>query len=275
MPVFDASRYRVRVGLTVVAQGREIRLAVFGHGPDEPAVVREWWPRTCLVFTEYGAWTVRAAHGGGDVSPGKLLVGTGGAEYQCGHPYGVDDRNICVTFPPDVTAPQLALVPVAGPIARLRQQLRRYLTAACSNEQDADELDSIAWSLMAAVGSPDAPATTGARELNRVRQLRAVLDSQYADATLDTVAAGTDLGYSRTRMIHVFREVIGTTPHRYLVERRVAHAARLLATTDMPITAICFDSGFGSVARFQAAFRRAWGITPSQYRAGNRPARHR
>ena len=62
----------------------------------------------------------------------------------------------------------------------------------------------------------------------------------------------------------MFREVVGTTPHRYLVERRVAHAARLLATGDIPVTDICFDSGFGSVARFQAAFRRAWGVTPSQ-----------
>ena len=61
--------------------------------------------------------------------------------------------------------------------------------------------------------------------------------------------------------------VVGTTPHRYLVERRVAHAARLLVTTGVPVAEICFASGFGSVARFQSAFRRAWGITPTQYRA--------
>jgi AraC-like DNA-binding protein len=68
-------------------------------------------------------------------------------------------------------------------------------------------------------------------------------------------------------MIHVFRAVTGTTPHRYLVERRVARAAELLATGDAPVTDVCFASGFGSVARFQAAFRRAWGMPPSEYRA--------
>jgi AraC-like DNA-binding protein len=99
-----------------------------------------------------------------------------------------------------------------------------------------------------------------------------LLDREFADPALDTVAAGALLGLSRTRMIHVFRDVVGTTPHRYLVERRVAHAAQLLAAGDVPVTDICFDSGFGSVARFQAAFRRAWGLTPSQYRAHCRAA---
>ncbi len=73
-------------------------------------------------------------------------------------------------------------------------------------------------------------------------------------------------------MIHVFRDVTGSTPHRYLVERRIAHAARLLATGDTPVADVCFASGFGSVARFQAAFRRAWGMPPSLYRAATRPS---
>jgi AraC family transcriptional regulator len=253
------------MGLTVVARGREISVAVFGHDPGEPAAAIDWWPRTCLVFTEYGAWTVRARRGGGEASPGVLVAGSGGAEYDCGHPYGVDDRNICLIFPPGVAAPPEALLPVAGRIAGLRRDLRRYLKVR--HEHDPDRLDAIAWSLMAAAGSPDAPAAPGARDRALAGRLRVLLDHEYADPALDAVAAGRMLGLSRTRMIHVFGAVVGTTPHRYLVERRVAHAARLLATTDLPVTDICFDSGFGSVARFQEAFRRAWGLTPSQYRA--------
>jgi AraC family transcriptional regulator len=99
------------------------------------------------------------------------------------------------------------------------------------------------------------------------RTLQVLLDHEYADPALDVVTAGSMLGLSRTRMIHVFGAVVGTTPHRYLVERRVARAALLLATSDLPVTDICFASGFGSVARFQTAFRRGWGMTPSQYRA--------
>ncbi len=68
-------------------------------------------------------------------------------------------------------------------------------------------------------------------------------------------------------MIHMFREVTGITPHRYLLERRLTHAARLLGSTGAPIGEICFESGFGSMARFHEAFRRAFGTSPSAYRA--------
>lgn len=76
-------------------------MAVFGHGPGEPVAALDWWPRTCLVFTEYGSWTVRASHGGGEAWPGVLVAGSGGAEYDCGHPDGVDDpalRSITLMF---------------------------------------------------------------------------------------------------------------------------------------------------------------------------------
>jgi len=100
-----------------------------------------------------------------------------------------------------------------------------------------------------------------------VGRLRAVADARYTDPGLDLVAAAADLGLSRTRLVHAFRELVGVTPHRYVVELRTAHAAHRLRETADPVTRICFDSGFGSVARFLVAFRRAFGTTPSDYRA--------
>ncbi len=270
------------MGMTVVARGRDLRLAVFGHGPGEPVAALDWWPRTCLVFTEYGAWTVRSSRGGGTASAAVMVAGSGGGEYACGHPHGVDDRNLCLIYPQAVAACAMTLVPVSGRIAALRRDLRRHLldpaagpdTAdtldAADTLEAADTLDAIGWALLAAAGSPDAPAAPGANDQRLAGLLRDVLDREYADPGLNAVAAGAALGLSRTRMIHVFRDVTGSTPHRYLVERRVAHAARLLAGGDIPVTDVCFASGFGSVARFQAAFKRAWGMPPSQYRATTR-----
>jgi AraC-like DNA-binding protein len=260
-----------RMGLTIVARGRELRLGVFGHGPGEPVAALDWWARTCLVFTEYGAWTVRSKYGAGIASAAVMLAGNGGTEYECGHPFGVDDRNLCLIFPRGVCPPPEPLVPVAGRIATLRRDLRRHVSAgrqAIDHEIDAaEELDAIGWSLMAAAGSPDAPAAPGARDRRLAGQLREVIDSECSNPQLDVVAAGVAIGLGRSRMIHVFRAVTGTTPHRYLVERRVAQAAQMLAAGNTAITDVCFASGFGSVARFQTAFKRAWGMPPSQYRA--------
>lgn len=273
------------MGLTIVARGKDLRLGVFGHRPGEPVAALDWWARTCLVLTEYGSWTLRSRQGGGTASAAIMVAGSGGAEYECGHPFGVNDRNLCLIFPQGVAAPGAALVPVAGRIAALRRDLRRHLAVRrdagntggaiargvpADELHAADELDAIGWSLMAAAGSPDAPAAPGARDRQLARQLRELIDRAYSDPQLDAVAAGAAMGLGRTRMIHVFRAVTGTTPHRYLVERRVAHAAELLATCEAPATDVCFASGFGSVARFQTAFKRAWGMPPSRYRATTR-----
>jgi AraC-like DNA-binding protein len=269
------------MGLTLVARGRDLRLAVFWHAPGEPPAALDWWPRTCLVFTEYGAWTVRSGRGGGTASAAAMVTGNGGAEYDCRHPFGVDDRNLCLIFPPGVQAPQDALVPVSGRVAALRRDLRRILAdgafARAGDDADhadkADDLDAIGWSLLAAAGSPDAPTAPAARDRLVAAELRELLDREFANQDLDVAAAVAALGLSRTRMIHVFRDVTGATPHQYLTQRRIAHAAGLLAGGDAPVTEICFASGFGSLARFQAAFRQAWGMPPSHYRAATRHPR--
>ena len=125
------------MALSVVARGREVQLAVFGHGPSEPVAALDWWARSCLVFTEYGTWTVRARNGGGEVSPAVLVCGQGGAEYECGHPYGVDDRNLCMLFPANVTGPPRTLLPVTGRVARLRRDVRRQISCGARGRRAA------------------------------------------------------------------------------------------------------------------------------------------
>lgn len=67
--------------------------------------------------------------------------------------------------------------------------------------------------------------------------------------------------------MHSFGELVGVTPQRYVVELRIAYAARLLVETRAPVTDVCFESGFGSVARFSAAFRAAFDVAPTTYRS--------
>lgn len=63
-----------------------------------------------------------------------------------------------------------------------------------------------------------------------------------------------------------FREVTGTTPHRWLVRQRVLHAQRLLETTDLPVERVATDSGFGTAANLRQHFRRQVRTTPAAYR---------
>jgi AraC-like DNA-binding protein len=64
----------------------------------------------------------------------------------------------------------------------------------------------------------------------------------------------------------LFQRTFGMTLYDYLLDHRITHAQRLLATTDNKISTIAFDSGFNSISRFNVAFKATCRCTPSTYR---------
>jgi AraC family transcriptional regulator, melibiose operon regulatory protein len=64
----------------------------------------------------------------------------------------------------------------------------------------------------------------------------------------------------------LFRQVLGTTVHTYLTDRRIAEAQRQLLTSTATTRRIAEDTGFGSHSGFHAAFTQACGVPPGRYR---------
>jgi AraC-like DNA-binding protein len=149
--------------------------------------------------------------------------------------------------------------------------VRRSLVAELrAGEPDRNEVDALSLVLLEkAREAPGSAFTPSGRFLATAHRLRARADARYREPDLDLVAEAVAHGMSRTRFIHVFRDVVGVTPHRYVLELRTSYAARLLLDTSMPVTDVCFDSGFGSMPSFHAAFRAAYGTTPSAFRAAH------
>ncbi len=63
-----------------------------------------------------------------------------------------------------------------------------------------------------------------------------------------------------------FRQVVGTTPHQWLLDQRILLARRLLETTDLPIERVADQAGFGSAAALRMHFQRAVHTSPLAYR---------
>jgi AraC-like DNA-binding protein len=248
--------------------GEHVIVGSYFHDLDEPTAVTEWWPELSIVFTSHGAWEVRARRGRGDVMPDTVLVNEPAAEHDCLHPHGLDDRMLCVMFREDADPGPALLVPHVPALYSLRRSLIAELR---STVPDAAEVDALGLAMLQTVReasvAPSATSRPGARSRVLVQRLRAIADAQYRDPDLDLVVEARALGLSRTRFVHVFRDVVGVTPHRYVLELRAGHAARLLRGTREPVTGVCFASGFGSVPSFHSAFRSAYGMTPSAYRA--------
>jgi AraC-like DNA-binding protein len=76
-----------------------------------------------------------------------------------------------------------------------------------------------------------------------------------------------DVGMSPYHLLRIFRQVVGMTPHQYVLRTRLHRAAARIRRTDEPIAAIAFDVGFGDLSTFNHRFRRVMGLTPSAYRA--------
>ena len=75
---------------------------------------------------------------------------------------------------------------------------------------------------------------------------------------------------SAFHFLRLFRNVLGVTPHQYLVRSRLRHAARLLADDDRPVTDVAFDVGFGDLSNFVRTFHRAAGVSPLRFRQASR-----
>ncbi len=80
-------------------------------------------------------------------------------------------------------------------------------------------------------------------------------------------AVGLHPGYAT----ELFRKSFGLSIMGYLLQHRVAHAQRLLATTDQTVLNVAMEAGFTSASRFYATFQKITGQSPRAYRSSLLP----
>ncbi len=91
------------------------------------------------------------------------------------------------------------------------------------------------------------------------------IDQSYdGDISMKQMAAMA--GLSTTHFNARFREILGMTPTRYVLSRRIEHSRRLLTETGKDIAEIGIEVGFCDQSHFTKRFRSVTGLTPRQYR---------
>ncbi|AYD00457.1 AraC family transcriptional regulator [Neorhizobium sp. NCHU2750] len=104
-----------------------------------------------------------------------------------------------------------------------------------------------------------------------VLRARDFLDENCTEAVRsETLEAIT--GLDRYELARQFRRLMGTSPHRYLVMRRLERAKRLLAQGGT-LADTAADAGFADQAHFTRHFRGAFGMPPGRWLALGRSAR--
>lgn len=98
--------------------------------------------------------------------------------------------------------------------------------------------------------------------------LNYIEDNLKTDFSVRELAAVS--GVSQQYLGRLFRQAISASPAEYIIERRIRESMRLLTETDMRIADISRICGFSSAGYFCAVFRKTEGMTPSEYRNGNK-----
>lgn len=77
---------------------------------------------------------------------------------------------------------------------------------------------------------------------------------------------------SRRALERRFLAQLKRTPLEEIRRVRLQHAGQLLASTEIPISAVAQRAGFGSAERLAVVFRQHMGVSPLAYRRTHRPA---
>jgi AraC family transcriptional regulator, regulatory protein of adaptative response / DNA-3-methyladenine glycosylase II len=115
--------------------------------------------------------------------------------------------------------------------------------------------------------APGTPAWLGTSAVVR-RALRLIEDGILDEGPVDALAARLGIG---SRHLHrLFVQHVGASPIAVAQTRRLHFAKRLLDETSLPMTQIALAAGFGSVRRFNDAFRTTYGRAPRELRRQRR-----
>jgi AraC-like DNA-binding protein len=232
----------------------------------------------CIAAVTQGTFQYRSTLGAAVLAPGAVLLGNEGTCFECGHEHAAGDRCLSFHFAPDYLEAIVAAVPGARrtgfTVPRLPPLpcLLPLLAAAEAARDDGDgaELEELALRLAGVVAAALVDAgkserSPSSRDSHRVtdalRRIEAQAHEHLALADLAREATMSPYHFLRT-----FCQVVGMTPHQFVLRTRLHRAAVRLRRSDEAVSVIAFDMGFNDLSTFNRRFRRVMGLSPSAYR---------
>jgi len=182
---------------------------------------------------------------------------------------------VAVFFDADLIRKNHGLEPPGNKVGFNNEAIRRSLFEICREAEHRDDLFQLyaeGWSLQALAAVTRIARTNlaswtpkGGLPTRTIRRVESyVQDNIASDISLDELSKLA--GLSKRHFLRAFSESLGTTPHRYVLSRRIESAKQKLARQSLSIIEVALESGFKHAQHFSTTFRRITGVTPSEYR---------
>jgi AraC family transcriptional regulator len=236
----------------------------------------------CIAAVMRGTFQYRSREGRALLVPGAVLLGNHGCCFECGHEHGTGDRCLSFHFAPDYWEAVIGAVPGARtatfaapclPPSPPLIPLIATVEAAC-RDRGGVELEELALRLADAVTAVLAGADRVVRPPSR-RDERRISDAvrrieaeahEPLDERLSLTTLAREVAMSPYHFLRTFRQVVGMTPHQFVLRARLHRAAVRLRRSEESVSAIAFDAGFNDLSTFNRRFHRIIGASPSAYR---------
>ena len=88
----------------------------------------------------------------------------------------------------------------------------------------------------------------------------------YYDTSINVDQISNYVGIDRSYLYRLFKEKMGVSPKKYIMEYKLKTAAKLLRETSLSVGQVALSTGFDDQLYFSTAFRNFYGVAPTKYR---------
>ena len=119
------------------------------------------------------------------------------------------------------------------------------------------------------IGVHTAQKEVAAPDMLLTQKIDTYFEQHFADSCGEMELA-KQLHFSRRHLVRILKKHYNMSFREKLLSTRMDYAAFLLRTTDLPVSTIATDVGYGSESAFFKVFRRCHNLTPRQYRTNHK-----
>ncbi|MCB0695725.1 MAG: helix-turn-helix transcriptional regulator [Chitinophagaceae bacterium] len=102
-------------------------------------------------------------------------------------------------------------------------------------------------------------------QYKRIVDAKLFIDDNFID-TIDINSIALKASFSKFHFLRLFKKVYGSSPHQYIINKRIGHAKLELKRTNKSVSEICLHTGFDSPASFSHLFKKMTTVSPTEYR---------
>lgn len=252
-------------------------LSVFDYrctmGPDDKPFP-EQHARHSLSYVRKGSFGYETRGCSHELVAGAVMLGHAGDEYTCSHPHHVcGDECLSFQLSPALAdemgvhknALRTGCVPPTPELMVYGELAQAAGRGSSDIGLDEAAMLFVSRFVETTSGKAQKAAPATARDRRRAVESALWIDA-HADRPIDLESTAKAAGVSPFHFLRLFSNVLGVTPHQYLVRARLRRAAKLLADDARSITSVAFDVGFGDLSNFVRTFHRAAGVSPRKFR---------